>query len=99
MSAATTHDGTLDMADDSSYILDISGLGGGDDSATDSGGAPDPSGGRNWIGVQFDCCGAYLRIYRNRQGTAYEGYCPRCSRPVRVKIGPGGSEHRLFRAS
>ncbi|MCL2329972.1 MAG: hypothetical protein FWC56_01565, partial [Phycisphaerae bacterium] len=54
--------------------------------------------GRPWIGIQFECCSIYTRIYRNRSGTAYEGRCPRCSRPIRLRVGPGGTNSRMFRA-
>ncbi len=54
---------------------------------------------RRWIGVQFECCNAYARIYRNRRGTAYDGFCPHCSVPIHVPIGDGGTSGRFFRAT
>ena len=54
--------------------------------------------GRPWIAVRWECCSAYSRIYRNARGTAYEGRCPRCLRPVQVRIAPGGTDHRFFTA-
>jgi len=66
---------------------------------------PDPrarrdggTGSRRFLGIHFACCDVYSRIYVNRQGTAYEGYCPKCSRPIRVAIGPGGTDQRFFTA-
>jgi len=81
------------MADDPPYILDVAGLEEGD-----RGGEPGSGGARRWIGMHFECCGVYTRIYRNPAGTAYEGRCPRCLRQARVKVGPGGTDVRIFRA-
>ena len=53
---------------------------------------------RKFIGVKFNCCNVYLRIYPNKEGTAYEGRCPKCFRPVKFKIGTGGTDHRFFEA-
>ncbi len=54
--------------------------------------------GRAYIGIMFDCCGVYARIYKNRAGDAYVGWCPRCLRQLRLKVGQGGTNQRLFRA-
>ena len=55
--------------------------------------APNP-----FLSVHFRCCGVYGRVYRNRERTRYEGHCPKCAKPVRVGIGPGGTSARAFEA-
>lgn len=53
---------------------------------------------RPWLAVQWKCCGVYSRIYRNKEGTLYEGRCPRCARQVTARVGPGGTTNRFFEA-
>jgi hypothetical protein len=54
--------------------------------------------GKNFISVYFECCNVYARVYKNKAGTHYAGHCPKCMRPIRLKIGPGGTDQRVFRA-
>ena len=53
---------------------------------------------RPWIGIHFECCGAYTRISRRPEATEYEGRCPKCGLPIRVGVGPDGVKTRLLRA-
>lgn len=55
--------------------------------------------GRPWLGVRFLCAGAYQRIYRSRDATAYTATCPKCGRSVRFGVGPGGTNQRFFDVS
>lgn len=59
--------------------------------------SPDTAG-RRFVGIHFVCCDVYSRIYINRAGTAYSGYCPRCVKRIDLKIGPGGTDQRFFTA-
>jgi len=52
--------------------------------------------GRPFLSVTFACCSVYQRIYRNAEGDAYVGRCPRCGKAVRFPIGPAGTQHRNF---
>ncbi len=53
---------------------------------------------RPWVGVQFECCGIYARIYREPEVPSYEGRCPRCGRPISIRVGPEGLRTRFLRA-
>jgi hypothetical protein len=53
---------------------------------------------RRFIGIHFACCDVYIRIYVNQSETAYEGHCPKCCRPVKILIAPGGTSCRFFKA-
>lgn len=57
-----------------------------------------PSKPRPSISVLMECCNTYVKIYLNAVGDAYAGHCPRCATPVRVRVGPGGSTDKVFRA-
>lgn len=60
--------------------------------------ASQQSGGRPFLGVHFVCCDVYSRIYLNREATAYQGHCPKCSQAIVVHITPDGSDSRFFEA-
>jgi hypothetical protein len=66
--------------------------------SSNTGGGENTSAGRKFVGVHFTCCDMYSRVYINRDATAYDGRCPKCAKPVRLEIGPGGTDARFFTA-
>jgi hypothetical protein len=76
------------MRDDRDYKLELSG-------ASASHGVTETSS-RPFVGVQFECCNVYSRIYRNLDGSRYDGRCPRCARLVMFVVGQGGTDQRFF---
>lgn len=72
------------------YHVDIDGMA--------EGGQHDSAQNRPWIGVRFDCCGVYQRIYRSLDGGVYRGRCPKCTRQVTARVGPDGINCRFFTA-
>lgn len=54
---------------------------------------------RQFLGIWFDCCGTYGRIYKSQDGTTYRGRCPKCLRSVTVRVGGEGTDRRFFRGS
>ncbi len=64
-------------------------------------GAPDGDASRSrrpWLGIHFECCNVYARVWRNKSATAYVGFCPQCARKIRLAIGSGGTDERFFSA-
>jgi hypothetical protein len=53
---------------------------------------------RPHIGVIFKCCRIYYRIYLNKKGDAFIGWCPKCASKMEVKVSPTGSESIFFSA-
>lgn len=53
---------------------------------------------RPWIGIHFQCCGVYTRVYRQREAGSYEGRCPKCAAKVSLRVGPDGVASRVFTA-
>lgn len=53
---------------------------------------------KKFIGILFECCNIYRRIYINKEKNGYEGRCPKCRGEIKVKIGQGGTDTRFFKA-
>lgn len=56
----------------------------------------DHAAGRPYVCILFECCRVYARIYRQPYEPAYVGRCPRCLRPLRLRVGPDGTPSRFF---
>jgi hypothetical protein len=53
---------------------------------------------KKFLGIYFECCHVYGRLYQNIQGTHYVGRCPKCMANLKVPIGEKGSNRRFFKA-
>ncbi len=51
---------------------------------------------RPFLGMYFKCCRVYTRIYLNKAGTAFVGWCPKCAAKAEVKVAKGGSKGRFY---
>jgi len=51
-----------------------------------------------FLGILFECCNVYRRVYINKEQNAYEGRCPQCYRKVKVVISTEGTTQRFFTA-
>ncbi|MEY4567287.1 MAG: hypothetical protein RLY14_2257 [Planctomycetota bacterium] len=51
---------------------------------------------RKFLGVRFQCCQVYTRIYLAADERCYRGNCPRCGKPVVFRVGHGGTSERFF---
>jgi hypothetical protein len=54
------------------------------------------SGGKRWLGILFNCCHVYGRIYKDAANRRYRGRCPSCGTPIDVPVGPAGTNRRFF---
>jgi hypothetical protein len=54
---------------------------------------------RVWIGVYYECCETYSRVYRKKSEMAYRGRCPKCGMAINVRVGPHGVSSRILIAT
>jgi hypothetical protein len=54
---------------------------------------------RPYVGILFECCGIYVRVYRGLDEARYEARCPKCLRTASLRVARGGTDARFFRAS
>lgn len=84
------------MSGESEYHIDIISSAEGD---FDRQSPQSPGTSRPWVGVHFECCGTYRRIYRRPEDLHYVGHCPKCTRPITLRVGPDGVDARILRAT
>ena len=57
---------------------------------------------RKFIGIWFECCHTYGRLYKNKEGTLYIGRCPKCLRLAQVRVdrnSENATNRRFFRGN
>lgn len=54
---------------------------------------------RPYLGVYFRCANRYVKTFRSVDGSEYVARCPVCAKPVRFRVGPGGTAQRFFEVS
>jgi hypothetical protein len=79
------------MSDPRDYKLDLSSL------PKEQAGKKPSAQAKPFLMIHFACCGVYRRIYCSPDGKRYEGHCPKCARPVKFRVGEGGTDARAFR--
>ena len=85
------------MSDPRDYKLDLRTPGGKGHPPTAVGGlSANTMPARPFLSVQFACCNVYQRVYRDAEGNAYRGRCPRCGQQVTFAVGEGGTSARSF---
>ncbi|TVQ61162.1 MAG: hypothetical protein EA378_09965 [Phycisphaerales bacterium] len=52
-----------------------------------------------FLQVWFKCAGQYRRVYKNRDGSAYEAICPLCAKSCTFRVGASGTSRRMFEVS
>lgn len=52
-----------------------------------------------FLQVWFKCAGQYRRVYKTRDGSAYEAVCPLCAKSCTFRVGAGGTSRRMFEVS
>jgi PHP family Zn ribbon phosphoesterase len=55
---------------------------------------------RPYLGVQFECCSVYTRVYRKPEILFYEARCPKCGRTARIDVDrKAGVDAKFIRVS
>jgi hypothetical protein len=79
-------------SDPRDYRVSISGLSETSPRAGMSGNGP----AQPFLCVLFNCCRAYVRVYRSPDASHYHARCPKCGKSVRFQVGDGGTDERSF---
>jgi hypothetical protein len=59
---------------------------------------PSAPGKRPFLGIYFECCRVYARVYRRPDQNMYVARCPQCLRAAKIRVGHEGCRQRIFTA-